>query len=135
MSHSIILFDGVCNLCEGFVKFVIQRDSSAYFMFAPLQSEYAQNILNDSSYSNTYKHTDSIILIHNGILYYKSDAVITIAKHLDGYWSLLRIMKILPIALRNYIYDIVARNRYFIFGKKDHCILPTPNINNRFIKR
>jgi len=134
MSQSIILFDGVCNLCEGFVKFVIQRDSNAYFMFTPLQSDFANDIINNNSDSNNYFNIDTIILLHKGIIYDKSDAVLMIMQHLDGYWPLLRILKILPLRLRNYIYDIVASNRYFIFGKKDHCLLPTPNINNRFIK-
>jgi predicted DCC family thiol-disulfide oxidoreductase YuxK len=134
MNHSIILFDGICNLCEGSVKFIIQRDSNTYFKFAPLQSEYAQKIIDGGPHPNNFKNNESIILLHKGLLYSKSDAIIMIAAHLDGYWPLLRFVKILPLALRNYFYDIVASNRYFIFGKKDHCIFPTPDINNRFIK-
>ncbi len=126
----IILFDGICNLCNGFVNFIIDRDSDAVFRFASLQSDFGQKIVSQNT--ALLKNTDSVILITNDGLLTKSDAAIEILSQLKGFrWC--RILKIFPLGLRNYFYDLIARNRYRWFGKRDSCRIPTPDLVSRFL--
>lgn len=129
---SIILFDGVCNLCNGAVRFIVKRDSSARFSFASLQSRVAKQLL--SQYALPSNDIYSILLIRNGILFDRSDAILEIAKDLDGMWRTLRVLKFLPKRLRDFIYKLVANNRYKIFGKQDSCLIPTQDLRARFIE-
>jgi predicted DCC family thiol-disulfide oxidoreductase YuxK len=131
-NKKIILFDGICNLCNTAVQFVIKHDSKDLFRFVALQSELGQEIIKHIGMDDS--KVDSIILYEPGIAYYyKSEAALKIASYLDGSIRLLSIFKVLPTAFSNAIYDYVARNRYRWYGKKDHCMIPTPDLKSKFI--
>lgn len=128
----IILFDGVCNLCNSSVQFVIKRDKNDIFRFAALQSAVGQKLAKERGINTS--EVDSIILIEPQIAYYtKSDAALMIAKSLSGGWSLLGIFMGLPKGLRDTVYDWVARNRYQWYGKKDSCMIPTEAEKGKFL--
>ncbi len=128
----IILFDGVCNLCNSFVQYVIKRDKKDVFVFAALQSEIGREILQHIGV-DTHK-TDSIILYEPGRAYYhKSDAAIEIGKNLSGIASMAGLLRVFPLSIRNLGYDFVAKNRYKWYGKKDQCMIPTPELKARFL--
>jgi len=123
----ILLFDGVCNLCDNTVQFIIRHDKKDVFRFVALQSELGQQILKHIGVDSS--KTDSIILYEPGnAYYYKAEAAIRIAKILGSYFSLLSIFSILPKGLSNKIYDYVAKNRYKWYGKKEECMIPTPEM-------
>ena len=131
-----ILFDGVCNFCNASINFIIDRDSKGIFKFAALQSEVGQELLkkfglktNDSE-SRTF---DSIVAIKGDKVYQKSDAALEIARRMDGIWKIFYVFKIIPAFLRNPVYDLVAKNRYRIFGRTDACRIPTPELKARFL--
>jgi predicted DCC family thiol-disulfide oxidoreductase YuxK len=127
----IILFDGICNLCNGFVQFVIAHDPSGRFKFASLQSETAQNLLTDIPTSD--QNLDSVVLIQNGHIYKRSTAALRILRHLSGGWPLLYLFIILPAFFRDWVYDIIAKNRYRWLGQRESCLLPTPALKSRFL--
>lgn len=127
----IILFDGVCNLCNGAVTFIIQRDPHGIFRFASLQSEVAQKILRGKTLNRA--SLESIIVIHKDKLLQKSEAALFIASRLGGGWSLLSVFRVVPEIIRDSIYNLIARNRYAWFGKKDECMIPTPELRSRFL--
>ncbi len=128
----IILFDGVCNLCNGAVQFVIKRDKKDVFRYAALQSEIGERMVAERGIDTS--KTDSIILVEPGVAYYtKSDAILEITKAFGGLWSLFGIFQWLPRGLRNVVYDLVARNRYKWFGRKDQCMIPTPELQAKFL--
>ena len=132
-NKKIILFDGVCNLCNDSVQFIIERDKEDVFRFASLQSEVGQKLTSERGIDP--EAMDSIILIEPGIAYYeKSTAALEISKHLSGGYSLLRYFSFLPEGFRNGIYDIIAKNRYKWFGKKDECMIPTPELKAKFLE-
>ena len=131
-NKKIILFDGVCNLCDNAVQYVIKHDKKDVFRFVPLQSDLGKEILNYLKVDTS--KMDSIILYEPGIAYfYKSDAALEISKDLGSFlkWSI--IFKIIPSSLRNPIYDYVAKNRYKWYGKKDACMIPTPELKAKFL--
>jgi predicted DCC family thiol-disulfide oxidoreductase YuxK len=128
--ETIILFDGVCNLCSGSVQFIIKRDPEAYFKFASLQSDFGQQQLQKFGLSQTSFH--SIILIRGEKFYQRSDAALEIVRKLPGAWPVLYGFKILPRFLRDAVYNLIGSNRYKIFGKKDACWIPTPELKSRF---
>jgi len=128
----IILFDGVCNLCESSVLFVIKRDKKDIFRFVALQSDLGKEIIEHIGLSK--KNIDSVILYEPGISYnYKSAAALEIAKDLGGFFHLGTIFKIIPSGLRNVLYDYISKNRYLWYGKKDNCLLPTEEIKSKFL--
>jgi predicted DCC family thiol-disulfide oxidoreductase YuxK len=128
----IILFDGVCNLCDATVQFIIKRDRKDIFRFVAIQSELGQEIINHIGIDTA--KTDSIILYEPGhAYYYKAEAAITIAKELGGFFTLFRAFSIVPKWLSNKVYDYVARNRYKWYGKKDACMLPTQEMKAKFL--
>ena len=128
----IILFDGVCNLCNGSVQFVIKRDKKDRFRYAALQSEVSQQLVQERHIDT--KEVDSIILIEPGVAYFtKSDAALEIAKDLGGVWRLMALFHWVPRSIRNFVYDFVARNRYKWFGKKEACMVPTPELQAKFL--
>ena len=129
--EALILFDGVCNLCNGAVNFVIVRDDKQKFKFAALQSETGLAL--KEKYRIDANDLESIILIENDILFMKSSAVLRIAKHLSLPWSIFYLFIIIPSFLRDFCYDLIAKNRYRWFGKKDQCRVATPELRNRFI--
>jgi predicted DCC family thiol-disulfide oxidoreductase YuxK len=129
--YYIILFDGVCNLCNNAITFVIKRDPKNRFKYAPLQSDSGEQLVNQ--YDIDTSTLDSIILIKNNTAYAKSSAALRIAQSLSGVWPLLSVFLILPAFIRNWVYDYVARNRYKWFGKKDTCMIPTPELRSKFL--
>ncbi|MBX7151424.1 thiol-disulfide oxidoreductase DCC family protein [bacterium] len=132
MEYPIILFDGVCNLCNGSVLFIIKRDPKAQFRFASLQSAYGENFLKEKNLST--KEYDSIVLIEGDRFYTQSSAALRIAKRLNGAWPLFYIGIIIPKFLRDAVYNFIAKNRYRWFGKKDACMIPTPELRSRFME-
>ncbi|MCG3166880.1 MAG: hypothetical protein POELPBGB_02663 [Bacteroidia bacterium] len=132
LNHPVILFDGVCNLCNSSVQFIIKRDKKNIFRFASIQSEFGQRVIKRFGLAD--KNIDSIILFENDSVKIKSDAVIKIARQLGGIYSLLYVFNIIPEFIRNSVYDIIARNRYQWFGKKESCMIPTPDLKKLFIE-
>lgn len=129
----IILFDGLCNLCESSVQFVIKHDHKDQFRFVSLQSEFGQKILNHIGINP--KNIDSVVLYEPGIAYYyKSNAALQIAKHLGGFFHFGTLFRIIPSSLRNILYDYIARNRYQWYGKKETCLLPTDALKTKFLE-
>jgi len=129
----VVMFDGVCNLCNGLILFLIPRDPRGIFVFSPLQSEQSKKVLAEKTNLNP-NQLDSVVVIVNGKVYQKSKAVIQIFQRLSFPWKFLVLGNILPTAFTDRIYDFVGKNRYKWFGKKDQCMLPTPEILSRFLK-
>lgn len=127
----IILFDGVCNFCNYWVNFIIDRDKHDRFRFAALQSEFGQETLKKLSLSQT--DFDTFVLIIDGKHYIKSTAGLMVAKNLGGGLSLLYPLIIVPSFIRNFVYSLIAKNRYKIFGREDACRIPTPELKKKFI--
>lgn len=127
----IILFDGVCNLCNNSVQFVIQHDKTDKFSFAALQSETGQALL--KQYGLPAQGFDSFVLVQNEKVFLKSTAALHVAKQLDGPAKLLFGFIIVPAFIRNAVYNLIANNRYKWFGKKDHCMIPTPALKAKFL--
>lgn len=124
----IIFFDGVCGLCNGFVDFIMKIDRSQKIFFSPLQSEKAQNLL-EEKYT---KNLSTIVFINNGIIRTKSDAVLEVLKTVGGIWKLSFALKIFPRFFRDFLYEVIASNRYKLFGKKQTCRIPTLEERKRF---
>ena len=131
-THPIILFDGICNLCNSAVSFVIKRDKKSVIQFAALQTDPAKKLL--EQFNLPTQSINSIILIEKGVLYTQSTAVLKISKHLNGLWPLLYGLIIVPTFIRNGIYQWIAKNRYQWFGKQETCMLPSPELSARFLK-
>jgi len=129
--YKIILFDGVCNLCNGAVTYIIKRDKKNVFKFAALQSEIGQELI--SKFNIDTSKIDSIILIDGEKHYEKSSAALHIAKQLSGAYPLLFGFMIVPRFIRNAVYDYIARNRYKWFGKKESCMIPTAELKSKFL--
>jgi predicted DCC family thiol-disulfide oxidoreductase YuxK len=129
--NSIILFDGICNVCSGAVQFVIKRDKKNHFRFASLQSPEGQKLLKFNELpANDF---NSFILIEDEKVYTKSTGALRVTKNLSGLWPLLYGFIIVPKFLRDSIYDLIAKNRYKWFGKKDSCMIPTPEVRAKFL--
>jgi len=127
---SIILFDGVCNLCNGFVQFVLKHEKDNHFHFAALQSEFAQALLNQYHLDQDLK---TVIYISNNKAYTRSNAALHIAKGLKAPFNWAQLFLVIPSFIRNRIYDWIAKNRYLWFGKQEHCMVPTPDLRSRFL--
>ncbi|MGF6949539.1 putative DCC family thiol-disulfide oxidoreductase YuxK [Neobacillus sp. B4I6] len=130
MVDRIILFDGVCNLCNNSVKFIIKRDTLGYFKFASLQGETGQRLLKKHSLNYDL---NSFVLIEKEKVYIKSSAALRVCSQLGGAWRIFSIFRFLPPLFRDFLYDIVAKNRYKWFGKEESCILPLPKWKQRFL--
>ncbi|MEI6264380.1 MAG: thiol-disulfide oxidoreductase DCC family protein [Sphingobacteriia bacterium] len=128
--HSIILFDGVCNLCSSSVQFVIKHDPQHHFRFASLQSDFGQQKLAHFNLSTIA--FNSFVLLENGKMYTESTAALKVAKQLNKGWSLLYAFIIVPAFIRNAVYQFIAKNRYKWFGKKETCWIPTPALQHLF---
>lgn len=131
MQHSIIFFDGVCNLCTGSVKFVIQRDRKDRFRFAALQSDIAQQYL--GPFGLSLSELSSIILFENGKVYQRSTAALRITRYLSGAWPLLYGLLIVPAFIRDYVYNQIAKRRYSIWGREESCMVPTAELKAKFL--
>ncbi|WP_240904117.1 thiol-disulfide oxidoreductase DCC family protein [Bacillus sp. N1-1] len=127
---NIILFDGVCNLCNGLVKFMFKYDKKAVFSFASLQSETAEILLKKAGLTEV---PDSVIVIKEGKALVKSEAALSIIKQLGGLFKLLLVFRLFPRSIRDRIYDEVAKRRYKWFGKKESCMIPTKEQRKRFL--
>lgn len=129
-----ILFDGVCNLCNGFVQFVIRHDPAGRFRFVALQSEAARALLAAHGLpAAAPADPESVLLLSGGRLYSHSTAVLRVAYGLGGAWRLARLGEVLPRAWRDALYRFVARHRYRWFGRQESCMLPTPALKARFL--
>jgi predicted DCC family thiol-disulfide oxidoreductase YuxK len=127
---NVILFDGECNFCDHSVQFIIKRDQKARYHFASIQSDAGQEILKKH---HVPADLDSFILVEGHQCFYKSSAALRVCRTLTGGWKLLYGLLLVPRPIRDYVYSIIAKNRYKWFGKKDSCMLPTPEIRNRFL--
>ncbi|HMS64224.1 MAG TPA: thiol-disulfide oxidoreductase DCC family protein [Ignavibacteria bacterium] len=130
-NFKIILFDGVCNLCNSSINLIIDHDKKNVFKFASLQSETGQRLL--KKFSLNSEEFDSVILIDGENCFTRSTAALKIAKEFPYLWKLIYVFIIIPPPLRNIVYDFIARNRYRMFGKKDSCRMPTPELKDKFI--
>lgn len=130
-NHPILLFDGICNLCTWSVQFIIERDPQAVFRFASLQSpvgqEYARRCNLDLNAFDTF------LLVEEGRCYTRSEAALRVARRLSGAWRLLQLLRMVPHPLRDRLYHLLATNRYHLFGERDTCMVPTPELRQRFL--
>lgn len=127
---SIVLFDGVCNFCNGAVNFIIRHDHDRRFKFAPLQSDIGEQMRKKFAIGDD---VDSIILVEDDKAYLESTAGLRVAKGLGGVFLLPYVLIIIPAFIRDYCYQVFAKNRYRLFGRQDACMLPTPDVRERFI--
>ncbi|OYR41314.1 thiol-disulfide oxidoreductase DCC [Halorubrum sp. Ib24] len=131
-ADAIVLFDGVCNLCSGFVQFILPRDDEGKYRFASLQSDVGQALL--AEHDLPRDELDSVVLIEDGESYVKSAAILRIATGLGGFYRLLSPFRYLPRSVRDRLYDFVADHRYRWFGKKDRCMMPSEDVQSRFLE-
>ena len=148
--NSVIFFDGVCNLCNASINFIIDHDKKQFFLFSSLQSNFFKVLLSSNldeykisnqnglekvtpSIQSELQSLNSIVYLENKIFYTKSDAVIRIGSHLWGLFSYSYFFKIIPKSFRDGIYEWIASNRYKWFGKKESCRIPTPDLKKRFL--
>lgn len=129
--HAILLFDGVCNVCNDSVQFIIERDRAGYFQFAPLQSDFARELL--ARFGLPVDAMDTMVLVEGDRVWTHSDAAVEMVRRLPGAWPLLAGFGLLPRALRDRAYAWLVRNRYRWFGKRDTCMVPTPELKARFL--
>lgn len=130
-THPVVLFDGVCNLCHGAVRFLLERDPAARLRFASLQSDVGRALLAERGLDADA--LDTIVYVDADGAHLRSDAALRIVRDLGPPWSWLRVLAALPRPLRDAGYDFVARNRYRWFGKKDACPVPRPEWSARFL--
>ena len=126
----IILFDGICNVCNSSMQFIIKRDQAAFFKFASIQSEIGQALL---AQYNVPANIDSVVFIEDGKVYVESTAALKICRHLDGLWPACYVLNAIPHFIRNTAYKLFAKNRYRLFGQKKACLVPTPSQRQRFL--
>ncbi len=127
----IVVFDGVCNFCNGAVNFIIKRDPEGVFAFTPMQSELAHELMVRFNVPNV--GVDTFLLIKNDRCYVFSDAALEIAKNLTGLWFLFNVFKIVPRPIRDAAYKLFARNRYKLFGRTEACMVPSDEVRSRFV--
>ena len=132
LENPIVMFDGECNLCNGLVKFIIRRDPRGKLRFAALQSEAGQRLLERFQFPR--QNWDSFVVVAGERLYTKSTAALFMVRHLKGAWPLLAILLVVPKPLRDAVYSFVAKRRYKWFGRRESCMLPTPDIQSRFLR-
>jgi len=130
--HPVLLFDGVCNLCNGVVQFLIPRDPASVLRFASLQSEVGQRLLD--AYDVPVDDLETVVLLDAEGYHLKSDAVIRVAEHLGGVYALARAFRLVPRSVRDWLYDVVAEHRYRMFGRRDQCMVPSPDVEERFLE-
>jgi predicted DCC family thiol-disulfide oxidoreductase YuxK len=128
----IVLFDGICNYCNYWVNFAVRRDSKQKLLFTPLQGETAKRLLPQYNISPTA--LSSVILIDKEKAYTQSTAALRMSRYLDGGWKLLYGLIIIPKPIRDFFYNIIARNRYKWYGKRDECMVPSPELRDRFLE-
>jgi predicted DCC family thiol-disulfide oxidoreductase YuxK len=129
---SVILFDGVCHLCNSSVNFIIRRDPRAHFKFAPLQSPTGQAFLRRHHLS--LDRLDTFVLIERGRAYIRSTAALRVARQLSGLWPVAYLLVVVPRPIRDVVYKVIAQNRYKWFGKREECMIPTAEVRERFLQ-
>ena len=127
----MILFDGVCNFCNAIVNFIIRQDKKNVFLFAALQSAAGEELL--KQYKIDWKANDSFVVIENGKAYQKSEAALRLYNRLPWYWKWTQVFWIVPKFIRDAVYNLIAKNRYSWFGKKEECVVPTAEIKAKFL--
>ena len=130
--HPVVLFDGVCNLCDSSVQFMIAHDPTSFFRFTSLQSEAGQRIL--KRYNLPTEDFGSVVLVENNRVHQHSSAALRIARHLNGAWPAFFGLIVVPWFIRDLVYNFIAAHRYKWFGKKEMCMMPTPELRARFLK-
>jgi predicted DCC family thiol-disulfide oxidoreductase YuxK len=130
--HPLALFDGICNFCNYWVKFAVKKDKRGKLRYTPLQGETAKKIL--TQFGLNISNLNTVVFIDNGKVYTQSSAALRICKHLDGGWKLFYGLIIIPKLIRDFFYNIIARNRYKWFGKKENCMVPPPGWKERFLE-
>ena len=131
-NKKLILFDGVCNLCNEAVLNIIKQDKKDIFLFTALQSNTGKNIINELGIDTS--KIDSIVLYIPGEDYFiKSEAALKIANEFYGLWKLIQVFRIFPVFFNDFFYDFIARNRYRWFGKKEECMIPSKKLNSKFL--
>ncbi len=131
MEHPVVLFDGVCNFCNGAVNYIIRQDKKDVFRFTALQSEAGQQLLEHHKLPR--QHFDSFILVEKGKIYKASTAGLKIYGRLPWYWKWTQVFWIVPAFIRDAVYHFIARNRYKWFGKKESCMIPGPEVRKKFL--
>lgn len=131
MDQRLVLFDGECNLCDRLVQFTITRDRRGVIRYAALQSDAGQKLLREHSLSDT--DMDTFVFIEDGKAYVRSGAALRLVRHFGGWWPALSVLLAVPRPLRDFLYRIVAQNRYRWFGKKPQCMLMKPEYRDRFL--
>ena len=127
----VVLFDGVCNYCNAMVNFIIRQDKTKKYLFATLQSSFGQKVL--EQYHLPADSFESFLLLDQGKLYNRSTAALRLYNQLPWYWKWTQLFWIFPRFLRDAVYNIIAKNRYKWFGKKDECMVPSPELKERFL--
>lgn len=130
LNEAVILYDGVCNLCNASVRFILRYEKGPRYRFAPLQGDFASKVRYQYALP---EDSDSVVLIENNQIFTASTAALRIAKHLKVPWSWLFVFEVLPVSFRDAVYHWIARNRYRWFGKKDYCEVPSPEVAYRFL--
>jgi predicted DCC family thiol-disulfide oxidoreductase YuxK len=128
----IIIFDGVCNLCNGWVNYIIKRDPEGVFSFASMQGAIAEELI--AEHRGAGFDFDTILLIKNGVCHARSDAIMEITRELPRCRFLFRVLRITPKSIRDFFYNVTAKRRYRLFGKRDQCMIPTEDVRKRFIE-
>ncbi|RIW14009.1 thiol-disulfide oxidoreductase DCC family protein [Algoriphagus lacus] len=128
---SVVLFDGVCNLCNASVDFILKRDRKNRFLVGALQEEAGKKLLSNFKVDSDY--LDSLVLVEDGKVYFRSTAALRIAKNLPGFWPFFYVFIALPPSIRDAVYDWIGKNRYRWFGKKSTCRLPSPEEKSKFL--
>jgi len=131
-SDQVLLFDGVCNLCNATVQYVIRNDRQKVISFASLQSNFGLQVLSENKFDTTSLKT--VVYLKNGKVFSKSAAFLLLMRDLGGWHKLMLVFWIIPKFLRDAVYDLIAKNRYAVFGKRDECYVPTPELLERFIQ-
>lgn len=133
LPENIVIFDGVCNLCEFSVNFIFEHDTAGNFFFTPAQSPLGASLLRHFGINTSC--LDTVVLVRGERAYTRSTAAIEIASILDMPWNLLAVFKAVPEPLRDMLYDLIAQNRYQLFGKKEECMLPSEELRRRFLEQ
>ena len=128
----VVIFDGVCNLCAHCVRFILRHEADHTLRFTPLQSPAGARLMRDWGFDP--EDVKTFVLVADGKAYVRSDAAIRVSRHFDGPWKLLGAIRIIPRPIRDWVYGVVARNRYRWFGRFDACMVPTPEVQARFIQ-
>ncbi|CEO41081.1 thiol-disulfide oxidoreductase DCC family protein [Photobacterium kishitanii] len=131
VAKNIVIFDGICHLCESSVLFIIKRDPQRLFSFCSAQS--ATGVYLQQRYQIDALKNETVVLISNGVVFERSNAIFAISELLGGKWRYFSLLKYIPVFIRDFIYKKIAKNRYALFGKHSQCLLPTADINDRFI--